>query len=363
MKKTAIILIVIGLLVVIAAKLFIETQPEPVPPPQRDDTTIRRTTNGEVVGFRDRFGARAWQGIPFAAPPIDDNRWRAPQTPTVTDTMFEALAVGNLCPQFSSQISGADGDSSPNAIAGGEDCLYLNIWSPPNAADLPVMFWIHGGGNTIGDGGSYSGAALATQRNVVVVTINYRLGVFGWFSHPALATGNPLDDSGNYGTLDAIRALEWVQENIGQFGGNPGNVTVYGESAGATDTLAMIASPLAAGLFHRAIVQSGGFNRNTMIEGREYTESGGHPNSSQELVAKMLIADGSVSDRAAAKAFQADMNTQNLRDYLYAKPMQDFFVPFDSGGFGMIDVPKIFRDGHVLPDPDRHLVKFSFKFP
>jgi para-nitrobenzyl esterase len=350
MKKTAITLIVIGLLVVIGANLFVDTPPEPVPPPQRDDTTIRRTTTGEVVGFRDRFGARAWQGIPFAAAPVGDNRWRAPQTPAATDTMFEALAVGNLCPQFASTLSGAGEDSSPNAIAGEEDCLYLNVWSPPNAADLPVMFWIHGGGNTVGHGGSYSGAALATKRNVVVVTINYRLGLFGWFTHPALATGNPLDDSGNYGTLDAVRALEWVQENIGQFGGNPDNVTVFGESAGATDTLAMMASPLAAGLFHRAIVQSGGFNRNTMVEGRAYTDNGGHPNSSQELVAKMLITDGSVSDRAAAKVFQSDMNAQNLRDYLYAKPMEDFFVHFDSGGFGMINVPKIFRDGHVLPD-------------
>ena len=96
------------------------------------------------------------------------------------------------------------------------------------------MLWIHGGGNTIGHGGSYNGAALATQRDVVIVTINYRLGIFGWFSHPDLATGNVLDDSGNYGTLDVIRALEWVQDNIAEFGGDPNNVTVFGESAGAS---------------------------------------------------------------------------------------------------------------------------------
>ena len=105
------------------------------------------------------------------------------------------------------------------------------------------MLWIHGGGNTIGHGGSYNSAKLATSQDVVVVTINYRLGPMGWFSHPDLARGNPLDDSGNYGTLDVIRALEWTRDNIAKFGGDPGNVTVFGESAGAFDTLAMLASP------------------------------------------------------------------------------------------------------------------------
>ena len=155
--------------------------------------------------------------------------------------MIEALAPGSMCPQFETVLTGADPGSGQ--VIGAEDCLYLNIWSPPNARDLPVMFWIHGGGNTIGEGGSFSGARLATAHNLVVVTINYRLGVFGWFNHPALQTGDPADDSGNYGTLDMIRALEWTRDNIAPFGGDPGNVTLFGESAGARDTLAMMASP------------------------------------------------------------------------------------------------------------------------
>ncbi|MCL4149457.1 UNVERIFIED_CONTAM: hypothetical protein GTU68_008939 [Idotea baltica] len=113
------------------------------------------------------------------------------------------------------------------------------------------MLWIHGGGNTIGHGGSYNGARLAVDERVVVISINYRLGVFGWFSHAALDNGNPADRSGNYGTLDIVRALEWTKTNIAAFGGNPSNVTLFGESAGGVDTLAMIASPLAEGLFHR----------------------------------------------------------------------------------------------------------------
>ena len=239
MRKAAIILIVIGIVVVVGANLFLGSQSEPEFVPVRDDTTIRRLTSGEVVGFRDREGARAWMGIPFAAAPVDNLRWRAPQ-PADTHDLLEAMRPGQMCPQFASQLSGAGETPTPGAIAGDEDCLYLNVWSPPNAVNLPVMFWIHGGGNSIGHGGSYSGAVLAAKRQVVVVTINYRLGLFGWFSHPALKTGDPADDSGNYGTLDVVRALQWVQENIGEFGGDVGNVTVFGESAGAH--LAMMAA-------------------------------------------------------------------------------------------------------------------------
>ena len=144
----------------------------------------------------------------------------------------------------------------------------MNIYAPPNAENAPVMFWLHGGGNTIGEAASYSGENLAMKHGVVVVTINYRLGLFGWFSHPSLSTGNPADDSGNYGTLDVVRGLKWVKNNIEGFGGNPGNVTLFGESAGAFDTLAMMASPLAEGLFHRAIVQSGGFESTPMSVAR-----------------------------------------------------------------------------------------------
>ncbi len=349
MRKAAIALIIIGIVVVIGANLFIGTQPEPELAPVRDETTLRRTLTGEVVGFRDG-GARSWQGLPFAAAPVDDLRWRAPQPPTARTEVLEALAPGNVCPQFASLASSAGANVLPGAVTGNEDCLYLNIWSPPNAAGLPVMFWIHGGGNTLGDGGSYNGANLATRRDVVVVTINYRLGIFGWFSHPALDSGNPLHDSGNYGTLDAIRALEWVQDNIAEFGGDPGNVTVFGESAGARDTLAMMASPLAKGLFHRAIVQSGGYQHVPMTAARNFREDGGHANSSVELMNKFLIADGSVPDREAARRFQEDMNPQNIREYLYAKPAEEFFVHLDGGGFGMYASPRVLADGHVLPD-------------
>ena len=149
MRKAAITLIVLSVLVILATMLFMGEPTEAPEPPRRDDTTIRNTTSGTVVGFKDKHGARSWQGIPFAAPPVDAARWRAPQPPTAAVQTLEALAPGAMCPQMSSLLSGG-GVTGSGGVAGDEDCLYLNIWSPPNAVDLPVMYWIHGGGNTIG---------------------------------------------------------------------------------------------------------------------------------------------------------------------------------------------------------------------
>ncbi|MEZ5558947.1 MAG: carboxylesterase family protein [Pseudomonadales bacterium] len=346
MKKVAIILIAISIAVV-SWYLFREEEEAPPAAPTRVDVTIRSTDAGDVVGFIYN-GARAWLGIPFAAPPVGELRWRAPQPPQPWSGVREALATGPMCPQKSSALSGG---SSNAAVAGDEDCLYLNVWSPPNARRLPVMVWIHGGGNSIGTGGTYNGAALATGEQVVVVTINYRLGPFGWFSHPALATGSPTDDSGNYGTLDIIRALEWTRDNIENFGGDPGNVTIFGESAGAFDVLSMMASPLAKGLFHRAVSESGGYNPASVATARNYTEDGGHPFSAREVVNRLLVADGTVPDLAAARSYQDDMSPGSLRDYLYAKTPEEIFALWGESALGgMINSPDLISDGYVLPD-------------
>jgi para-nitrobenzyl esterase len=190
-------------------------------------------------------------------------RWRAPLAAAPWTGTRTATAMGSPCIQFWGPISGLKGHEGD--VVGAEDCLYLNIWAPAAASTpaaderLPVMVWIHGGGNTIGTGNTYNGSHLAGSQKVVVVTINYRLGVLGWLSHPALREGaaNAADASGNYGVLDMIEALRWVQKNIAAFGGDPANVTVFGESAGGHDVFALLASPLAKGLFQRAIVQSG----------------------------------------------------------------------------------------------------------
>ncbi len=348
MKKAAAILIVLSLAVIAWFTLAPGGPDQPAAPPERDDVTMRTTTSGPVVGFIDQAGARAWLGIPYAAAPVGQRRWRAPEPPEPWSEVREALAAGPRCPQKPSLLSEAETPEA--AVTGQEDCLYLNVWSPPNARNLPVMFWIHGGGNTIGSGDTYVGANLAVARNVVVITINYRLGPLGWFAHPALTTGDPVNDSGNYGTLDVIRALEWTRDNAAAFGGDPGNVTVFGESAGAFDTLAMMASPLAKGLFHRAIVQSGGFRPTPMHEARDAIEHGGHHSSATEIVNRLLVADGTVADREAALALQNDMRDSELAAYLYRKTPEEIFALWDGGGFGMIEVPDNFGDGHVLPD-------------
>jgi para-nitrobenzyl esterase len=350
MSKAAIALIIVSIVVIGAFVIWAGRQTVPLEAraPEPATVTIRSTEAGEVVGFMDREGARAWLGIPFARPPVGDLRWRAPQAPEPWEGVRDALAPGPMCVQKPSPLAGGGADGAPARI-GEEDCLYLNVWAPANARQLPVMFWIHGGGNTIGSGDAYNGAALAARQQVVVVTINYRLGVLGWFLHPALARGSATDDSGNYGTLDTIRALEWTRTNIREFGGDPDNITVFGESAGAFDTLALMASPLARGRFHRAIVQSGGFSTTSVAAAANFHHAGGHRFSAREIVNALLIRDGLAADRAAAIARQADMTQATLRRYLHDKSPDEIYAIWEDATFGMIDAPDSFADGYVLP--------------
>ncbi|MYF10771.1 MAG: carboxylesterase family protein [Gammaproteobacteria bacterium] len=360
MRKLAIVLIVVAIAVIVGANWTISRLPAPPTPNEADGATLRSTESGDVVGFIDASGARAWLGIPFARPPVGALRWQAPQPPVPAEGTIEALAFGAMCPQLPSLLS--DASQSPQsaeeaaavaaAVAGSEDCLMLNIWSPPNASGLPVMLWIHGGGNSIGHGGNVNGGNLAVGGNVVVVSINYRLGLFGWFNHPGLHAGDPANDSGNYGTLDMIRALEWTRDNIAAFGGDPGNVTVFGESAGAFNTLAMMASPLAEGLFHRAAVQSGGYGVSSLASGQNYQDHGGHQYSAPEVLNALLVADGKAADADAARAIQDGWTPAETRNYLYAKTPADIYGLLDGGGFGMVNVPNNFKDGHVLPTLD-----------
>lgn len=210
------------------------------------------TTNSGVLQGVQSGPLALFKGIPYAAPPVGSLRWREPRPAMAWQGVRKADTFGHACPQPPAKIEGASGDGPQN-----EDCLYLNVWTPKPKADakLPVMVWIHGGGFTIGEGNSplYDGSALA-KRGAVVVTINYRLGHFGFFAHPAVQTSP--DSVINFGLMDQIAALQWVQANIAAFGGDPGNVTIFGESAGAQSVLALFASPLARGLFHKGIAES-----------------------------------------------------------------------------------------------------------
>lgn len=209
--------------------------------------------DGKLQG-RHAEGLSVFQGIPFAAPPTGALRWREPQPVQPWNGVRKADAYAASCMQKTGMPVSAGGTTGPLS----EDCLYLNVWTPSTgpAGKRPVMVWIHGGALVYGSGNVplYDGTALA-RRGAVVVTINYRMGALGFFTHPALDGGRAAAPA-NYGLLDQIAALRWVRDNIAAFGGDPGNVTIFGESAGAQSVLALYASPLAKGLFHRGIAQS-----------------------------------------------------------------------------------------------------------
>lgn len=208
---------------------------------------------GKVKGLQ-HDGIWAYKGIPYAAPPVSELRWKEPQPVDHWEGVRLCDSFKPSCPQPKSMLF-TIGEAS-------EDCLYLNVWTPAKSPDekLPVMVWLHGGGFTTGTSAQslYDGTNLA-RKGVVLVTVNYRLGVFGYLCHPLLGMESPNRVSGNYGLLDMIAALKWVAGNIEKFGGDPGCVTVFGQSSGAISILELMISPLAKGLFHRAISESGSF--------------------------------------------------------------------------------------------------------
>jgi para-nitrobenzyl esterase len=234
----------------------------------------QRTANGVLEGVVSADGkVRAFKGIPFAAPPVGPLRWKPPQPPAPWTGVRKAVEFGPHCMQGRIYDDMIFRDAGPS-----EDCLYLNLWLPANPppGKLPVMVWIHGGGFAAGasseprqDGGNLS------KLGVLVVSLNYRLGILGFFVHPELTKESGHNASGNYGLLDQVAALEWVKKNIATFGGDPDNVTIFGESAGSMSVSALVASPLAKGLFHRAIGESGACWGNHVSKSREEAESAG----------------------------------------------------------------------------------------
>jgi para-nitrobenzyl esterase len=218
---------------------------------------IIRTDRGRVEGTT-REGVTVFKGIPFAAPPVGPWRWRPPQPVRPWEDVRAADRFAAACIQpVYEPLAGVEPGAAPVGDQS-EDCLYLNVWTTGGGPEAlkPVMVWIHGGAFRIGDGAAaiYDGTPLA-RKGAVLVTFNYRLGHLGFFAHPALEKEQP-DGHINFGLLDQIAALQWVQRNIAAFGGNPANVTIFGQSAGAVSVLALFASPLANGLFHKGIAQS-----------------------------------------------------------------------------------------------------------
>ena len=254
-------------------------------------TPVVRVDSGQLQGVVDD-GVVSYKGIPFAAPPVGELRWRPPQPAAQWSGVRQAAEFGADCMQARfgppppiPSATPAPGASPSRAAsperATSEDCLFLNVWSPASAgpgAKLPVMFWIYGGGFVFGSSAlpNTSGTQFA-KRGIVLIAANYRVGRFGFFAFPSLSRERPDELKANYGYMDQIAALQWVKRNIAAFGGDPNNVTIFGFSAGGVSVHSLLASPLARGLFHKAIVESGG-SRDSVLTARPMNKDGIDPN-------------------------------------------------------------------------------------
>jgi para-nitrobenzyl esterase len=296
-------------------------------------------TGGPIRGAALKEGGAVFKGIPFAQPPVGDLRWQPPASVKPWVGVRDTVVFGPPCAQ---NAGGRMLETSR------EDCLYLNVWTPewPSQSLKPVMFWMHGGGNYGGtaSGANFDGESLA-RHGVVVVTTNYRLTVFGFFAHPELTRESAHHASGNYGLMDQIAALQWVHENIAKFGGDAGNITVFGQSAGAVDANVLMTSPLTKGLFQRVIAESGTVTRNPDAATLGMTALG----------AVMTVKAGAVeySDAPELKEAEKDGQAlvsgdlQSLRALAAADLLKIVAAPHQSIG----PANGVIVDGWVLPKP------------
>ena len=302
-----------------------------------DDPLLRKTALGEVQGAADAASSTyTWKGIPFAKPPVGALRWQAPQEPAAWTTTKATTSFGPACAQYG-RIYGPGANNrydatigaTLNQAVGSEDCLYLNVWRPATEdKNLPVIVFFHGGSNVSGYTADpmYDGAQLAKSANAIVVTPNFRLGIFGFLNLPQLKTGDASVDSGNFALLDSIKALQFVRTNAAAFGGNPDNVTIMGQSAGAINVWALQTSPQMVAakpqLFQRVVPLSGGISMaSNLPAGSLPTLNTASVALAQgnALVQNLAIADGLASDAASAQAYLASLSKEQVAEYLRSK--------------------------------------------
>ena len=339
-----------------------------------ETTSLQRSTAfGPVVGAEDASvaGVHSWKGIPYASAPVGQRRWQAPEDPPTWTQPRAATSFASACvqtgrlygPGLNNRYDATIGSTLGQTL-GSEDCLYLNIWAPaaPAPAPRPVIVWVHGGSNITGYTADpvYDGATLARNTGSVVVSVAYRLGVFGFLELAPLKTGDAATDSGNFALLDIVKSLEFVQRNIRAFGGDPGRVTLMGESAGAVNVYALLTSPMLVGrtepLFHRLVVLSGGISSAatlppgsfaTILPRSVWTTRG------NALLVHSLVADGTAADHPAAQAHIASRKPEQLAAYLRGLSADAILTTVRTrlAPLGLAASNPI-PDGHVVPaDP------------
>ena len=297
------------------------------------------TSSGLAHGIKQNKVIK-YEDIPYAQPPLNDLRWKAPRK--ISSPVEISPQTNNFCIQRPSNLGGADGD---NFYVGSEDCLYLDIYIPKETINkkLPVMFWIHGGGNTSGLKDLYDFSKMVSKHDVIVVTANYRLGPFGWFTHPAIQDYQQGDDkTSNFGTLDLIMALRWVNENIENFNGDPKNITIFGESAGGHNVLSLLVSQKAKGLFHKAISMSGYTTSISPDEAYNPSEKSSTYDFSSFQVVKNLTN--------SSKEFEdIKLNdNENIRRFLLEISAEEFFKIYaDRKPYQ--ELPLLTSDGIIIP--------------
>ena len=300
---------------------------------------VLSTSSGKVTAQK-KNGVFFYEDIPYAKPPVGHLRWKAPKKFISKNNEIKPLN-DNFCVQRPSNLGGIDEDGD---FVGTEDCLYLDIHTPKSYSNkLPVMFWIHGGGNTSGYKDIYDFSKMARKHDVIVVRVNYRLGPFGWFYHPSIqGLQSGIDKTSNFGTLDIISALEWVKQNIELFGGDSNNVTIFGESAGGHNVLSLLASPKANGLFHKAISMSG--YTTTISPKSSYKQK---QKSSTSQYTSFNIVSRILKDKDILKN-QDDLSNTELRDILLNLSTEDFFKHY-SQREAYDELPLLQSDGIVIP--------------
>ena len=322
-----------------------------------DQMTLLTIEKGEIIGSSNNKTYQ-WLGIQYGSIPDSSFRWKKASETEAWEGIHEALEFGNTCIQRGSLINTTK-RRNWGELVGSEDCLYLNVWTPLNALEsssgkIPVMVWIHGGSNVSGNADFYDPSELVRTQDVIVVSINYRLGPFGWFRHPDINSNslNGEDQSGNYGNLDTIQALEWVQKNIGYFGGDSSNVTIFGESAGGYNVAALLSAKNVKGLFHKAIIQSGGIKPGDIEHSESYLENNlpWKNYSSRELVNQLILDKGMAPDRDSATSLQEDMSDNEIEELMRNASAVEVYEAYLTTKINTNEMLRPFPDGFVLSE-------------